>query len=90
MVSQCGELRGVRHVNAAGRGDVAETPGGCVSGRVGRLVDDLCAVVRLGFGILPKHQFVALNRSSALHTVSRAPLVLLAGGVVEGPGRAHL
>lgn len=64
MVSQCGQLWGVRHVNAAGRGDVAETPGGCVSGRVGRLVDDLCAVVRLGFGILPKHQFVALNRSS--------------------------
>lgn len=90
MVSQCGELWGVRHVNAARRGDVAETSGGRVSRRVGRLVDNLCSVVCLGFGILPETQFVALNHSSALHTVSQAPQVLLAGGVVEGPGRAHL
>lgn len=86
LVGQCGQLRGIRHVYAARRGDVAETAGGGVPGWVGRLVHDLCSVVRLGFCVLPERQFVGLNPFPKL--VVQVYLAPQVGGVVNLAPRA--
>lgn len=57
LVGQCGELRRVGHVDAAGGGHGAELVGGVFQR------DDLSAVVSAGLGCLTEAQFVALNRS---------------------------
>lgn len=57
LVGQCGQLRRVGHVDAAGGRHGAELVGGVFQG------DDLGAVVSAGLGALTEAQFVALNRS---------------------------
>lgn len=86
MVGQSGELRGVGHVNAAGRGDIAEAAWGGFPGLAGGLVDNFGSVVRLGFGVLPEHQLVTLNHSPVLPSL--APLFLQSRGQ-EGLVTAH-
>lgn len=58
LVSQCGELRRVGHVDAAGGGHGAELMVGVFQG------DDLSAVVSAGLGCLAEAQLVALNLGS--------------------------
>lgn len=57
LVSKCGQLRRVGHVDAAGGGHGAELVGGVFQRH------DLSAVVSAGLGCLTEAQFVALNRS---------------------------
>lgn len=57
LVCQCGELRRISHVDAAGGGHGAELVGGVFQR------DDLSAVVSAGLGALAEAQFVALNTS---------------------------
>lgn len=68
LISQCGELRWVGHVDAARGGDGAELLGGVFQR------DDLSTVVSAGLGRLTEGQLVALNlqvRSQATVTSAK-------------------
>lgn len=69
LLSECGsdvlgqgcKLRGLEQVDASGRGDVAEPPGGCHAGPARGLRDDLGPMVHTGLRVLSEVQLLAVN-----------------------------
>lgn len=61
ILSQSGELRGLKQVDASGRGDIAESSWRCHAGPARGLCNDLSPMVHTGLRMLSEVQLLAVD-----------------------------